>query len=141
MVIGCASYRRGEQMPSSVILRMRYVPETRMLAIVFRGARGTYCYFDVPMEEWIAFRASASKGTYLNEVFKTKDYRYEKSSRTDSFRLFQPAASSKALAVQNENGDRKKNDEAEQQAKFFEWGETGAFPEPRTQRRETHDSQ
>jgi|GEM_PF-903956 len=65
-------------MPSSVILGMIYEPETRILEIVFRDGRVTYRYFDVPTEEWVAFYASASKGTYLNHVFKPKNYRLEK---------------------------------------------------------------
>jgi hypothetical protein len=125
-------------MPSSVILRMRYEPETLALTIVFRGGRGTYRYFDVAIEEWAEFRTSGSKGTYLNEVFKAKDHRYEKVSRSDSFRLMCPA---KTLTVQDHDRDGKENDEAQQQAKFFEWGETGAFPEPRAQRSETRNRQ
>lgn len=65
-------------MPSSVIAAMGYDPESQVLTIVFRGGRGTYRYFDVPLAEWEAFMASGSKGTYLNEVFKTRNYRYEK---------------------------------------------------------------
>lgn len=67
-------------MPSSVILGMRYDAAAKTLEIVYRGGRGTYRYFDVPKEEWEAFRASASKGEYLNDVFKTREYRYEKLS-------------------------------------------------------------
>jgi hypothetical protein len=65
-------------MPSSVIAAMSYNDETRTLTIVYRGKRGVYRYFDVPPEEFAAFRAAPSKGTYLNEVFKPKQYRYEK---------------------------------------------------------------
>ena len=65
-------------MPSSVILGIRYEPESRTLVIVFRGERGAYRYYDVPLVEWVAFRGARSKGTYLNEVFKTKAYRCEK---------------------------------------------------------------
>ena len=67
-------------MPSSVFVVMVYDPEGQVLEIVYRGNRGSYRYFGVPMEEWTAFRASPSKGTYLNEVFKPKEYRYEKTS-------------------------------------------------------------
>jgi hypothetical protein len=118
-------------MPSSVILRMRYEPETRELLIVFRGGRGTYRYFDVSLEEWAAFRTSGSKGTYLNEVFKAKNYRYEKVGKADSFRLFPPAAASKMRAAQNHDRDSHENDKTQKQAKLLEWGEAGAFPEPR----------
>lgn len=65
-------------MPSSVIAAMRYDAEGRVLMIVYQGNRGRYRYFDVPPEEWEAFRAAKSKGTYLNEVFKDRGYRYEK---------------------------------------------------------------
>ena len=65
-------------MPSSVIAAMSYNDDTRTLTIVYRGKRGVYRYFDVPPEEFAAFRAAPSKGTYLNEIFKTKQYRYER---------------------------------------------------------------
>jgi hypothetical protein len=57
---------------------MLYSPERRTLHIVFRGSRGTYLYFDVSAEEWREFRAAASKGTYLNSVFKARHPRYER---------------------------------------------------------------
>lgn len=64
-------------MPSSVIQFMQYDPQMQEALIVFRDSRGVYRYFDVPMEEWEAFRGAPSKGTYLNEVFKPK-HRYAK---------------------------------------------------------------
>jgi KTSC domain len=119
-------------MPSSVILGMRYVPGTRMLVIVYRGGRGAYRYFDVPMEEWLAFRTSGSKGTYLNEVFKAKNYQYEKVAGIQG---------SRPLVVQDEQRDGNENDQAKQEAEFLEWGETWAFPKPRAQRSDTYDRQ
>jgi len=65
-------------MPSTVIAALKYDPDTRVLTIVYRGNRGTYRYFEVPLEEYEAFRTAPSKGTYLNEVFKTRNYRYER---------------------------------------------------------------
>jgi hypothetical protein len=65
-------------MPSSVIKAMRYEPKRRVLEIAFRGARGMYRYFDVTVEEWTEFCSANSKGTYLNEIFKGKEYRYER---------------------------------------------------------------
>jgi hypothetical protein len=35
-----------------------------------------YRYFDVPEEEYVAFMAAESKGTYLNQVFKPQGYRF-----------------------------------------------------------------
>jgi len=119
-------------MPSSVILGMRYSPETRVLVIVYRGRRGTYRYFDVPTEEWTAFRSSGSKGTYLNEVFKAKNYQYEKLA---------DAQTGVSLVIQNEQRNSYENDQAKQQAEFLEWGETWAFPKPRPQRSHAHDRQ
>jgi hypothetical protein len=68
-------------MPSSVIAAMSYNAANRILTIVYRGKRGTYRYFEVPSEEYAAFRAAPSKGTYLNEVFKPRQYRYERERR------------------------------------------------------------
>ena len=94
-------------MPSSVILRMKYDPESRALLIVFRGKQGAYRYFDVPLVEWVAFRGASSKGTYLNEVFKTKAYPCEKLAED---RLPIPSAGS---------GDSRTRDMK------LEWGEIG----------------
>jgi hypothetical protein len=69
-------------MPSSVIAAMSYNDETQTLTIVYRGKRGVYRYFDVPPEEFAAFRSAPSKGIYLNEIFKAKQYRYEKRQDT-----------------------------------------------------------
>ena len=57
---------------------MRYDLETQVLTIVYRGNRERYRYFGVPVEEWSAFQAAASKGTYLNTVFKERGYRCER---------------------------------------------------------------
>lgn len=67
-------------MPSSVIARMRYDPASRVLEMEYRGGRGMYRYFEVPREEWEAFVLAPSKGTYLNEVFKRREYGYSKVS-------------------------------------------------------------
>ena len=67
-------------MPSSVIAAMQYHEPDRVLTILYRGKRGKYRYYNVPPEEWVSFQAAPSKGTYLNAVFKARDYRYEKVS-------------------------------------------------------------
>jgi hypothetical protein len=71
-------------MPSSVIAAMSYNDEARVLTIVYRGNRGVYRYFDVPPEEFAAFRTAPSKGIYLNEVFKTKHYQYERVTNSNA---------------------------------------------------------
>ncbi len=77
-------------MPSTVIAAMSYNAETKVLTIVYRGKRGVYRYFDVPPEEYIAFRAAPSKGSYLNEIFKTKEYRFQKVSQANTRSPGQP---------------------------------------------------
>ncbi|WP_245536395.1 KTSC domain-containing protein [Terriglobus saanensis] len=70
--------KHPKDMPSSVIRAMRYAPSLETLEIDFRADRGLYRYFDVAPEEWLAFHTAPSKGTYLNEVFKAKNYRFAK---------------------------------------------------------------
>ena len=48
----------------------------RELEIEFRDSGDVYRYFDVPEEEYAAFLAADSRGTYLNQVFKERNYRY-----------------------------------------------------------------
>lgn len=72
-------------MPSSVILTMHYDPSRAELLIVFRRNRGTYRYFDVPVEEWEAFLEAESKGTYLNRVFKSREHPFEKTDARAAF--------------------------------------------------------
>ena len=74
-------------MPSSVIAAMNYNAAQRVLTIVYRGSRGRYHYFDVPADEWECFRLAPSKGTYLNEIFKAKGYRYEKAAESPKLTL------------------------------------------------------
>lgn len=52
-------------MPSTVIRRFVYVPETRELAIEFVTGR-RYVYFEVPPEDVRDFRIAYSKGAYFN---------------------------------------------------------------------------
>jgi hypothetical protein len=46
------------------------------LEIEFRASGDVYRYFDVRADEYAAFMAAESKGTYLNQVFKPREYRY-----------------------------------------------------------------
>ena len=61
---------------SSSIASIGYEAVTRELEIEFRESGDVYRYFDVPGEEYAAFIAAGSKGTYLNQVFKPREYRY-----------------------------------------------------------------
>jgi len=65
---------------SSVIASMGYDPKWRVLELQFRGSGDISAYFDVPPEEYSAFLQAESKGTYLNDVFKLRGFRYERAS-------------------------------------------------------------
>jgi hypothetical protein len=65
-----------EPIDSSVIVSMGYAAEQRVLELEFRETGEIYDYFDVPAEEYAAFRDADSKGIYLNRVFKLRGYRY-----------------------------------------------------------------
>ena len=61
---------------STSIASIGYVSRKRELEIEFRDSGEVYRYFNVPGEEYAAFMAADSKGTYLNQVFKPREYRY-----------------------------------------------------------------
>jgi len=61
---------------STSIASIGYLPAKRELEIEFRASGHVYRYFDVPGEEYAAFMAAESKGTYLNQVFKLREHRY-----------------------------------------------------------------
>jgi hypothetical protein len=103
-------------MPSSVVQAMRYEPLRRILEIVFRGGHGRYRYFEVPMEEWRRFRDAPSKGTYLNERFKAKSFRYQKVERS-------LAGDERIDAQRHCEGN-----EGKKEVEPLEWGEASAFP-------------
>jgi hypothetical protein len=58
------------------IASIGYLSAERELEIEFRASGDVYRYFEVPSEEYAAFMAAESKGTYLNQVFKAREYRY-----------------------------------------------------------------
>ena len=61
-------------MPSTVIRRFDYHPETRELEVMFVTGR-RYIYADVPPEEVQRFREAFSKGQYFNARVRD-NYRY-----------------------------------------------------------------
>ena len=61
---------------SSSVASIGYRPDRHELDIEFREGGEVYRYFDVPAKEYAAFLAADSKGTYLNQVFKGRGYRY-----------------------------------------------------------------
>jgi hypothetical protein len=61
---------------STSIASIGYLPGERELEIGFRASGDVYRYFDVPGNEYAAFMAAESKGTYLNQLFKPREYRH-----------------------------------------------------------------
>ncbi len=66
---------KREVIASSVIASIGYDPVWHVLELEFRESGEIYDYFEVPAEEYEAFRNASSKGTYLNTIFKAKNYR------------------------------------------------------------------
>ena len=63
-------------MPSTVIKRFDYRPETRELEVLFVTGR-RYLYAEVPAEEAEAFRAAFAKGTYFNRHIRDRYAHHE----------------------------------------------------------------
>ena len=62
-------------MPSSVIYRFAYKPETAELDVIFTTGR-RYIYADVPKEVADEFRSAFSKGVFFNRYLRDRyDYR------------------------------------------------------------------
>jgi hypothetical protein len=67
---------RRNSVRSTSIASIGYLQKERELEIKFRASGDVYRYFDVPAEEYAAFMAAESKGTYLNQMFRPREYRY-----------------------------------------------------------------
>ena len=78
---------RAARLSSSLISRICYVEEERMLRIRFRDGR-LYCYFDVPAGAYDALRDAPSAGGHYNREIKGR-YRC---SYDPERRRFRPAA-------------------------------------------------
>lgn len=61
---------------SKSIASIGYAPHRCELEIEFRQSGDVYRYFEVPAAEHAEFMAAESKGTYLNQVFKSKRHPY-----------------------------------------------------------------
>jgi hypothetical protein len=69
--------RRTPVPESTSIASIGYDPETRKLEVEFHGSGDIYQYFEVPDEEYAAILSASSKGTYFNQVFKSREYQYQ----------------------------------------------------------------
>ncbi|WP_283422778.1 KTSC domain-containing protein [Chryseobacterium profundimaris] len=63
-------------MPSSVIHKYLYFPETEILRIIYQSG-AVYEYLQVPAETFERFKTVQSKGRFLNYVIKPK-FKYRK---------------------------------------------------------------
>jgi KTSC domain-containing protein len=70
---------------SNIIKTIGYGDRKRILEIEFRHSGQIYRYFDVPAEEYTAFMNAESKGTYLNQHFKQRGYRYIELGPSNNF--------------------------------------------------------
>jgi len=62
-------------MPSTVVNRIEYNAEQRILTVVFQSGR-VYYYKDVPEDAYLSLKTAPSKGRYLNKCIKGV-YEYE----------------------------------------------------------------
>lgn len=58
-------------MPSSVVNKYIYFPETEVLRVIYQSG-AVYDYLNVPFEISEKFREARSKGQFLNLVIKTR---------------------------------------------------------------------
>jgi hypothetical protein len=66
-----ARFARCTSMPSAVIRRFDYRPESRELEILFTTGR-RYIYSNVPEEVARRFRAAFAKGSYFNRQIRDR---------------------------------------------------------------------
>ena len=71
---------RYAHMPSTVIRRFFYVPDSRELTVEFTTGR-RYVYSDVPPEGVESFRSAFSKGVHFNREIRDR-YEYREIART-----------------------------------------------------------
>jgi hypothetical protein len=64
-------------MPSSVVNRIAYDAELKILTVVFQSGK-VYYYKDVPNGAYLTLKTARSKGAYLNKYIKGV-YEYESS--------------------------------------------------------------
>ena len=63
-------------MPSSVIEKYFYMPDSQRLRIVYRSG-AVYDYLNVPEATFLRFKQFTSKGTFLNKYIKP-NFKFEK---------------------------------------------------------------
>lgn len=69
----------AHEFPSDCVAETSFVPTSETsgeLTVVFQK-RGTYIYIDFPIDEWLLFNNSSSRGTYFNEYIRDR-YTFQK---------------------------------------------------------------
>lgn len=67
--------RRAQE--SECVASLDYDEANQILTIEF-NERGTYQYFNFPLDEWLLFNGAASRGTYFNLYIRNSGYEYER---------------------------------------------------------------
>jgi hypothetical protein len=60
---------------SSSVDQIGFDEDAAEVHVIFKSGRH-YIYSEVSLEVWSQFRDSSSKGTFVNQEFKAKSYRY-----------------------------------------------------------------
>src|SRR5689334_5635068 len=76
-------------MPSTVIRRIHYEADSRLLIVEFLSRR-RYAYFDVPQDVYAALRAAHSRGSYFNRQIRDR-YSFARLDHQDAM-VLSPAA-------------------------------------------------
>lgn len=63
--------------PSTCVASLDYDELEQILTIEFQE-RGTYIYRNFPLDEWLLFNGSSSRGEYFNLYIRNSAYEYER---------------------------------------------------------------
>jgi hypothetical protein len=66
-----------ERPESTAVNDVEYNPETLEMTVIFQH-RGTYKYYDIPLDVYVDFADSSSQGTYFNLYIRNYGYNYER---------------------------------------------------------------
>jgi lysyl-tRNA synthetase class 2 len=69
-------WTKGKAIESKCVADVEYDPTDRSMIIVFQE-RGTYKYHDVPIDVYVDFETSGSRGTYFNSYIRDR-FNYER---------------------------------------------------------------
>lgn len=70
-------WRKGEAIESECVADVEYDPDGEVMTIIFKQ-RGTYQYKEVPLDVYVDFETSGSRGKYFNNYIRNHGYEYER---------------------------------------------------------------